>query len=111
MRGELISRGGRLQLVKSVLSAIPIYFMMCFKLPVWVIDRIDVIRRSFLWGRNDKEGRAISLMNWPTVCLPTRMGGMGLHDLGTHNVALLLRRWWRAYANPTSLWTTTVTVL
>lgn len=110
-KGKLISRGGRLQLVKSVLSAIPIYYMMCFKLPKWVIDRLDAIRRAFLWGRNDKEGRAISLLNWPTVCKPVRIGGMGIHDLAVHNVALLLRWWWRAYTSPTSLWTTTITVL
>lgn len=79
-KGKLISRGGRLQLVKSVLTAIPIYYMMCFKLPKWVINRIDVVRRSFLWGRNGKEGKEgkeISLLNWPTVCMPTVAGGVG----------------------------------
>lgn len=45
---KLISRGGRLQLVQSVMSAIPIYYMSCFKLPCWVINRIDKIRRDFL---------------------------------------------------------------
>lgn len=34
---KLVSRGGRLQLMRSVLSSIPIYFMTCFLLPKWVI--------------------------------------------------------------------------
>lgn len=62
-------------------------------------------------GRNEKESRAVSLLNWPTVCLPIELGGMGLHDLAVQNITLLIRWWWRAYTNPTSLWTTTVTVL
>lgn len=32
-RGKLISRGGRLQLVNSVLSSLPIYYMNCFRIP------------------------------------------------------------------------------
>lgn len=76
-RGKMISRGGKLQLVKSVLSTIPVYFMTCFLLPQWVIQRIDQIRKSFLWGKNDKVTRGISLINWELVCLPTDYGGMG----------------------------------
>lgn len=34
---KLIFRGGRLQLMRSVLSSIPIYFKTCFLLPKWVI--------------------------------------------------------------------------
>lgn len=72
-RCKIISRGGRLQLVTSVLSSIPIYFMSSFKLPKWVIKRLDRIRRDFLWGKNDG-ARGISLINWPTVCLPKELG-------------------------------------
>lgn len=38
---KLISRGGRLQLLRSVLSSLPIYYMTCFLLPRWEIDRMD----------------------------------------------------------------------
>lgn len=108
---KLISRGGRLQLVKSVLSAILVYYMCCFTLPVWVIDRIDRIRRSFLWGKNEVDKAGISLINWEAACLPKKWGGMGIIDLRVQNTALLLRWWWRQYEEPTALWTITVTKL
>lgn len=103
-KGKLISRGGRLQLVNSVLSSIPIYHMACFRIPKWAIERIDKIRRTFLWGKSDGNTNGISLLNWEMVCLPTRWGGMGVADLQIRNISLMLRWWWRLYHEPDSLW-------
>jgi hypothetical protein len=55
-----IGNGFRLQLLKSVLSSLPIYYMTSFALPKWVLNRIDQIRRSFLWGRPQQQGKGIS---------------------------------------------------
>lgn len=38
---NFISRGGTLILTKSVLSALPTYFMSSLDLPKWVIEKID----------------------------------------------------------------------
>lgn len=43
--------------------------------------------------------------------LPIEWGGMGLHDLQVHNMALLLPWCWRAYNNPTCLWSVTITTI
>lgn len=63
--------------MNSVLSAIPIYFMACFKLPQWLLKRMDKIRRSFLWGENDHITNGVSLINWASVCTPKQWGGHG----------------------------------
>lgn len=76
-QSKLISRGGRHQLVKSVLSALPTYFMQCFLLPKWVIDRIDRARCSFLWGNSTRGDNGISLCNWEIATLPTQWEGGG----------------------------------
>ena len=110
-KGKLFSRGGRLQLVNSVLSFIPIYFMACFQLPQWLIQRLDRIRRSFLWGQNEDKRVGISLINWDTVCLPKEWGGLGVSNLRLRNISLLLRWWWRLYTNPNCLWTEKVVAL
>lgn len=60
---KLIPRGGRMQLVNSVLSSIPIYFMACFRLSKWVIKRLDKIRRGFLWGKIEDNKTALSLID------------------------------------------------
>lgn len=104
-KGRLISCGGRLQLVNSVLASISIYFMTCFLLPKWVVQRIDQIRRRFLWGKCSGDERGVSWLNWEAVCLPKRYGGLGVIHIGIQNTALLLRWWWMGYKNLNSLWT------
>lgn len=104
----MLSRGGRLELVRSVLSAIPIYYMTCFQLPQWVIDRIDRIRRGFLWGKNGSTDRGISLTSWETVCIPTNCGGLGVSNLKLVNISLMLRWWWKVHHEPESIWAAVV---
>lgn len=109
-KSKFISRGGRLQLMNSVLSSVPIYFMSSFMLPQWVIDRLDKIRRDFLWGKSDNS-RGISLINWEAVCIPKENGGMGAVDLKLRNWAILLRWWCRLYWQQNSLWSKSITML
>lgn len=89
-KGKMLSRGGCLQPVRSVCSSIPIYHMCYFRLPQCVVNRIDKIRRGFLWGRNGDNERGMSLMNWEKVCWPREYGGMGISNLNMVNMALLL---------------------
>lgn len=107
-QSRLLSRGGQMELVQTVLSTIPIYHMTCFLLPQWVIHRIDKVRRSFLWGKSSNRGRSISLCNWEQATTPKEWGGLGLADLHKRNMALLLRWWWKGYKEPDGLWGLTV---
>jgi hypothetical protein len=47
-KGRLLSKAGRETLVKSVLSAQPIYHLTVFPAQKWLLKKIDKIRRSFL---------------------------------------------------------------
>lgn len=110
-KAKMISRGGRLQLVQSVLSTIPIYYMSCFRLPQWVINRIDLIRRAFLWGKPVGERKGISLTNWYAARIHKNYGGLGISDLKLVNISLLLKWWWKAYCDKNGLWGYTVRLL
>lgn len=78
--------------------------MLCFKLPAWVIQKIDRIIRDFLWGKGSRNTRGMSLLNWNGCCLSKSNGGLGISNLALQNIALLIRWWWRLYQNEGELW-------
>ena len=51
--------------------------MSLFKMPKMVVDRLDRIRRNFMWdGQSDK--KTILLMKWSEVVKPKFVGGLGI---------------------------------
>lgn len=51
-RSKLLSKAGKLTLIKSVTSAIPHYSMSCFLLPKSTRYCIDRANRQFIWSNN-----------------------------------------------------------
>ena len=49
-KSNLLSMGGRVTMIKSVLACLPIYFMSLFQIPLTIKDKLDKIQRKFLWG-------------------------------------------------------------
>jgi len=49
-KGRFLSMAGRICLIKSVLTAIPLYYLSLFRAPVAVYKSITRIQRRFLWG-------------------------------------------------------------
>jgi len=45
-----LSFGGRVTLIQSVLTSIPIYFFSFFRVPKKVMDKLVSLQRKFLWG-------------------------------------------------------------
>ena len=45
-----LSRGGRLTLIRFVLSSLPIYFLSLFRMPQGVANAIEKLMRDFLLG-------------------------------------------------------------
>lgn len=52
-KGSLLSLGGRVTLLNSVLSAIPLYWLSIYIIPVNIRQKIDRIRKQFLWAGSD----------------------------------------------------------
>ncbi|KAM0071560.1 putative RNA-directed DNA polymerase [Helianthus debilis subsp. tardiflorus] len=50
-KAKKLSYGGRITLLKSVLSALPTYYFSLYKAPVLVINQLERLRRVFFWGR------------------------------------------------------------
>jgi len=104
-KGRLLNRAGRLTLVNSVLSSIPVYHMTSFPLSKWAIKRIDRIRRNFLWKGADDARKGTCLVNWRRVNRAKSLGGLGVKDLTCFNRALRLRWEWLHWAEPSRPWT------
>lgn len=67
-KGQLISIGGRLTLINSVISSVLLYALSMYKIPLGTVAQIDRIRIKLLWqGNTDKH--KIPLVNWNLVCM------------------------------------------
>ena len=100
---QYISKGGRLTLIRSSLSSLPIYFLSLFRIPKSVCSRLEKIQRDFLWGGGNLE-RKLHLVNWKTVCQEKSRGGLGVRGLSLMNQALLCKWCWRFANERDSLW-------
>ncbi|GKV25986.1 hypothetical protein SLEP1_g35354 [Rubroshorea leprosula] len=96
-KGRFLSLGGRITLLNSVLSNIPVYLMSVHLLPKGVILSLDKIRRNFLWGGEERK-RKTSWVCWDTVCQRKMEGGLGVKELRSFNLALL-GKWWSRLAS------------
>lgn len=98
-----VSKGGCLELgrallknqkmLKNQLSPISRYIPFGFKCSALVVRRIEKLQREFLWlGRSPK--KRFYLVDWASMCLPKKDGGLGIRPLRMMNQALLGK--WRS---------------
>ncbi|XP_028061851.1 uncharacterized protein LOC114265286 [Camellia sinensis] len=97
---QYLSKGGRLTLIKSILSSILTYFMSIHVIPVSVARRIEKLQRDFLWG----EGGRYHLVSWDRICRSKEQGRLGVRRLVLFNLALLGKWLWRFVEKREQLW-------
>jgi len=100
---KFLSFGGRLILLKFVLSSLPVYFLSFFKAPAGIISSIESIFKRFFWGGSE-DSRKIAWINWDSVCVPKENGGLGVRRLGEFNLSLLGKWCWRLLVDKERLW-------
>ena len=85
-----LPQGSRLQLVNSVISSLPIFFLCSLSIPRGILKQLERIQRRCLWRKYGQE-KGHSLAAWPLVCRPKSKGGPGILNLGLQNEALLIK--------------------
>ncbi|KAL2237308.1 UNVERIFIED_CONTAM: hypothetical protein Sindi_0922500 [Sesamum indicum] len=88
--GISLSYAGRVQIIKSVLSTLSLYWASAFILPKKVIKEIEKRLRNFLWKGTTSSGYA--KVAWKDVCQPADEGGLGFKDISTLNRALMRKK-------------------
>ena len=100
---KVLSRAGRLVLIKVVLNNFPLYFLSIFKIPKKVAVKIVQLQRNFFWSINGSK-KGLSLISWENTQKPRIYGGLAVGDIIIKNAALLFKWWWRFSDQSNALW-------
>jgi hypothetical protein len=76
-KGKYLSVGGRLVLINSVLSSLPMFMLSFFEVPKWVIEKIDYFKSRF-FCQHDSQKKKYRLTKWSIMCQPKNQGVLGI---------------------------------
>ncbi|KAJ4769074.1 RNA-directed DNA polymerase (reverse transcriptase)-related family protein [Rhynchospora pubera] len=100
---SMLSHAGRLVLIKSVLTSLPVYYMHTVRIPKGLIDQMMSLIAKFFWGKIDKS-RYMSFISWKKVCTKIEEGGLGVKDLHKFGEALYLKNVWALMGQESKIW-------
>ncbi|KAJ6843968.1 uncharacterized protein M6B38_295310 [Iris pallida] len=92
-----LSFGGRIELIRSVISAVAHFWLQSILLPVATIRRVERLCADFLWRGG------MHAISWEQLCRPRKEGGVGLRPLLEIREASALKLAWR-FISGGSLW-------
>ncbi|GJX70193.1 RNA-directed DNA polymerase, eukaryota [Tanacetum coccineum] len=107
---KTLSVGGRLTLIKSVLTSLPLYHMSLYKAPLGVLRDLESLRRKFFNGADINEKR-FSMISWNKILASKQKGGLGVSSFFALNRSLLFKWVWRFLSQDASLWHRLIAVL
>ncbi|GJZ34073.1 hypothetical protein Tco_0579509 [Tanacetum coccineum] len=101
-KAHLLSVGGRLSLIKSVLGHILTYYMSIYPMPSSIIKKLESMRNRFFLG-GDMEERKLTLVRWNKCLASKDHGGLGIGSIYGLNIGLLFKWIWRFLRHPSDL--------
>ena len=102
-KGKHLSFAGRVTLIKTVISVVPLYYLFAFKMHTTVGKLMTRLQRVFLWGRGSDK-RKIVWIKWDFLCQFKSEGGVEIKDVNLFNMALLGKWKWRLGCEKSGLW-------
>eukprot|EP00253_Pinus_taeda_P013603 PITA_13603 len=99
--GYWLTKGGKVILIKSVLSALPIFQAAFLLAPPNVMEQISRLLRDFLWQGGKGNENRIHLVNWDAVKRMKEEGGLQIRDPQLVNLALGGKILWKLIHDPT----------
>ncbi|XP_071695936.1 uncharacterized protein [Rutidosis leptorrhynchoides] len=80
--------GGRLTLVKSILSSLPLYYFLLFRAPPCVLKKLECVHREFFWGGSGNN-KKLSRVKWEKLLHSHEEGWLNIMSLNCKKLALL----------------------
>eukprot|EP00253_Pinus_taeda_P009325 PITA_09325 len=99
--GVWLTTGGKLTLIRSVLSALPTFQATLLMAPRQIADQISCLMRNFLWNVGKGNSNRFHLVNWEMVKRPIAEGGLQIRDPKQANLALGCKLLWQLISEPT----------
>lgn len=75
---------GKITLVKSILLAVPNFFMSTMLVSISICNEIEKMSHKFIWG-TCSEVRKSTLLSWRDYCKPLDVRGLSLRSLDDQN--------------------------
>nr|XP_027082134.1 uncharacterized protein LOC113704429 [Coffea arabica] len=101
-QNRVLSQGGKIVLLKHVLSSMPIHLLMAASPPKAIFQELEGMFANFLWGASEG-GPKYHWIRWQDLCVPQDAGGVGLRQLEDVYKSFSIKLWWNFRAK-TSLW-------
>ena len=102
-KANMLSHAARLELIRAVFSAIPVYYMSNILFTKKFIAKLTSIIRTFWWtGIREDNSKGLCLRAWKDICTSKKEGGLGIRNLHAMNQGLILASAWRLANNPNS---------
>ena len=79
-RQRHLSIRGRVSLIKSTLSSIPLYFLSFYRTPSKVVSQIIRLQCNFLRGSKNVD-KSIAWIKWEVVTKSKKQGGLGIRNI------------------------------
>jgi hypothetical protein len=67
-QGKMLVMGGRVTLINSSLTSVPLYMLSFYRIPSGVKEKLDKIRNSFLWGETEDKKKYHWLIGRQCAC-------------------------------------------
>lgn len=95
---QFLSKGGRIVLVKSVLSSLPVFLLSSRLVMETVAFELEKLTKRFI--RASKDGlKKFHLVAWEILCIPIDRGGLGLKGIRETNIEQLCKWFWCIHDN------------
>lgn len=100
---NFLNMSGRTTLDKSSPNSIPTYIIQYISIPSKILNLCDGTQRNFAWG-STSEKKKMHLINWSTITLPKKEGGLGIQRAIIKNESMITSMAWRYNQHQTKLW-------